>query len=173
MIIVLLGYMGSGKSSVGRELANTLSYKFLDLDDVIEEGEGKSIPEIFSTQGEIYFRKKETQYLNQILEKEEHCVLSLGGGTPCYSNNMSTIGVADSTISFYLDLSISKLANRLVDEKDHRPVISHLQTIEELQEYIAKHLFERRPFYELANHKISVKEQTIKQLVEEILLKLF
>jgi len=85
MNIVLLGYMGCGKSSIGNELASKTAMEFLDLDDYIESQEKKSISQIFEDHGEIYFRKKEHLYLKEVLEKYKNSIISLGGGTPCFA----------------------------------------------------------------------------------------
>ena len=91
MIVVLIGYMASGKSTLGRILANKLNYDFIDLDDYIEEKEQLLVSDIFKSKGELYFRKMETLYLKELLDNKTKLVLSLGGGTPCYSNNMDFI----------------------------------------------------------------------------------
>ncbi|MDD3723627.1 MAG: shikimate kinase, partial [Lutibacter sp.] len=91
MKIVLLGYMASGKSAVGRILSEKLNIQFIDLDSFIEEKEQLSISEIFETKGEIYFRKIEGIYLQELLNSKESTVISLGGGTPCYGNNIDLI----------------------------------------------------------------------------------
>ena len=88
MKIVLIGYMASGKSTIGKILAKELNLSFIDLDHYISDREQMSIPEIFNQKGEIYFRKIETKCLLEVLEKEQEFILSLGGGTPCYGNNM-------------------------------------------------------------------------------------
>ncbi|WP_296386838.1 shikimate kinase, partial [Winogradskyella sp.] len=91
MIVVLMGYMGSGKSTIGRELATVLNYSFLDLDDYIVDKEKASVSNIFKTKGEIYFRKKETEYLKELTDSSQHLVLALGGGTPCYGKNIDIL----------------------------------------------------------------------------------
>ena len=91
MKIVLSGYMASGKSAVGQQLSDKLNIKFIDLDFYIETGEAASITSIFKTKGEIYFRKKESEYLQELLDLNNDCIISLGGGTPCYGNNMELI----------------------------------------------------------------------------------
>ncbi|WP_188369365.1 shikimate kinase [Muriicola marianensis] len=170
MQIVLIGYMGSGKSVVGKALADRLELPFLDLDDHIEEELGMSIPDIFRKKGEIFFRKKEHEYLKEILLSKDKVVLSTGGGTPCYSGNTDLL--LDKTPNvFYLQLSVASLTARLADEKDHRPMISHLKP-EELQEYIGKHLFERRPYYSRANHTISCEGKSVDEIAAEIAAKL-
>jgi shikimate kinase len=168
--IVLLGYMGSGKSTVGRIVANHLNIKFLDLDTYIEEGEAMAVATIFETKGEIYFRKKEIEYLNKIFSNEDSFVLSLGGGTPCFGTNMALINEKTAN-SFYLNVGINELADRLLMEKSHRPMISHLQD-EELIEFIGKHLFERSYFYNQAHQKVKSNQNTPTEIAEMIVNKL-
>ncbi|MDB4752286.1 shikimate kinase [Winogradskyella sp.] len=172
MIIVLMGYMGSGKSTVGKQLASVLDYDFIDLDNYIIKKENRTIATIFSDKGEIYFRKIESQYLKEILSQENKVVLALGGGTPCYAYNLELIENDENVISFYLKLSIPYLSKRLFNEKDNRPLISHLENIEELQEFVGKHLFERVQYYSKANHILEAEEKTVKDITETILLAL-
>ena len=163
--IVLLGYMGSGKTSIGKFLAQKVQLEFMDLDDYIESKEQMTIAAIFKNKGEIYFRQREAAYLQEILESELAIVLSVGGGTPCYGNNMNLI--KDHATSFYLQASIATLGSRLIKEKDSRPLIAALNA-DDLDEFIAKHLFERRAFYELAHHRINVSDNSIEVIVDEI-----
>jgi shikimate kinase len=172
MIVVLMGYMGSGKSTIGKELARILKFEFIDLDEYISDKEAVSIPEIFAAKGEIYFRKKETLYLNEILNAKTDLVLALGGGTPCYASNLKAIISNEETSSFYLKLSIPSLAKRLFQEKQNRPLISHINTTDDLTEFIGKHLFERAQFYSQAQFVINTDGLTQKDVLEDILLKL-
>ena len=165
MKIVLLGYMASGKSAVGKVLAVKKNMQFIDLDNFIAMKEELSISEIFETKGEIYFRKKESEYLKELLNKNENFIISLGGGTPCYANNMGFI--EKSTISFYLNASINTIFDRLKNETSQRPLVASIGS-ENLKEYIAKHLFERNVFYEKATHNISVNDKSIEAVVDEI-----
>lgn len=165
--IVLLGYMGSGKTTVGRIVANHLNIKFLDLDAYIEAAENMSVATIFNEKGEIYFRKKEMEYLSEIFLKEKSFVLSLGGGTPCFGTNMELINEKTMN-SFYLNVSIPELVARLIKEKNHRPMISHLQD-EELTEFIGKHLFERSFFYNKAHQKIKSNNNSPTEIAEIII----
>jgi len=166
MQIVLLGYMGSGKSTLGRLLAKELNICFLDLDEYIEEIEKKSISAVFSTKGEVYFRKKEAKSLREILERTDDFVLSIGGGTPCYANNMNLI-TEMTTKAFYLKVSIAELVQRLSKEKEQRPLVKNIPD-EKLPEYIGKHLFERSFFYMQAHHTIDCD----KKLPEEIVIQI-
>ncbi|KAB8154872.1 shikimate kinase [Kordia sp. TARA_039_SRF] len=166
MTIVLLGYMASGKTAVSKLLGTALELPVVDLDDYIEQKERKSIPEIFETKGEIYFRKKEHQYLKEVLEMQEPKVVSLGGGTPCYANNMKLIHEY-TTDTFYLRTSIKEIINRVKDEKSKRPLISTISD-EDLPEFIGKHLFERNAFYQQATHSILTDHKTVEEIVVEI-----
>lgn len=159
--------MGSGKTTIGIQLARKLFLNFTDLDDFIEEKEQQSIKEIFKQKGEIYFRKIEHKYLKQFINENESYVLSLGGGTPCYAGNLDLILKDKKSLSFYLRGSIPTLFKRLSENKFKRPLISDLSD-DQLTEYIAKHLFERSLFYDKATHKISIDNKEIQEIVTEI-----
>ncbi|TJY32175.1 shikimate kinase [Pontimicrobium aquaticum] len=173
MIIVLMGYMASGKSFIGKSLAKKLNYNFFDLDDYIEKKEEKSITEIFNSSGEIYFRKIETNYLKEILTSNKDIVLSLGGGTPCYGTNLDLIKNTKGVVSFYLNASIKTIISRLENEPSKRPLLTRVKSNEELQEFIGKHLFERNQFYNQANYTIETNNATVDSIVEDIVAKLF
>ena len=165
MELVLLGYMASGKSTISKKLAKILDVDFIDLDDYISEKEGDTIKNIFKNKGEIYFRIQENKYLNELLNGEKNIVLAIGGGTPCYSNNMDLIN--KKATSIYLKATLNSLYTRLIQEKSERPLVSELNN-DKLKEYIAKHLFERAPFYERANYTISIDDKSIEDIIEEI-----
>ena len=167
MKIILIGYMGSGKTTIGIQLAKKLFLNFTDLDEFIEEKEQKSIKEIFEQKGEIYFRKIEHKYLKQFIKENESFVLSLGGGTPCYAGNLDLILNDKNNLSFYLRGSISTLFKRLSKNKLKRPLINDLYD-NQLTEYIAKHLFERGLFYDKATYKISIDDKEVQEIVTEI-----
>ncbi len=167
MKIVLLGYMASGKSSVGKKLSKSLAINFIDLDDYIIEKEKMSITDVFKTKGEVYFRLIEHQYLKEILSKSDDFVLSLGGGTPCYANNMHEINKSD-TISIYLQASIPTIVKRLIKKKAKRPLIASLVD-DQIPEFVAKHLFERRFFYEQAKMKIKIDYRTKAEVAKELI----
>ncbi|MGM8362206.1 shikimate kinase [Flavobacterium sp. ARAG 55.4] len=165
--IILLGYMGCGKSTVARELSKKLEIPFVDLDEFIEKKLGLSIKSIFAEKGEIYFRKLEHECFVELLNFTEPIIIGLGGGTPCYANNHELLK-RDDVLSIYLKASIDTLVGRLSLNKSNRPLIAN-KNDEEMKEFIATHLFERSYYYNQAQYKIVVDEQTIAQTVEEIL----
>jgi shikimate kinase len=139
---------------------------FIDLDIYIEKKEKKSVSDIFKNKGEIYFRLIEHKYLKEILISDQKVVLSLGGGTPCYADNMNLI-TTTSAISFYLQTSIKVLVDRLTKEKDDRPLIASLED-NKISEFVAKHLFERRVFYEKANFIIKTEGKSKSEIIKEL-----
>lgn len=165
--IVLLGYMGSGKSTIGKLLATTINSPYKDLDEIIEKETDLSIKNIFEQKGEVFFRKLETRILTELLRSEERFVLSLGGGTPCYGNNMQLIK-NQNTISFHLKASNETLSNRLLNQTHERPLIKDLNK-NTIGEFIAKHLFERNYFYNQATASIVTEDKTPAEIVGEIL----
>lgn len=169
MKISLIGYMGSGKSFIGKTLASKLNMNFIDLDREIEDSAGIMISELFRQQGEIKFRKLEHELLLKNLESEKSFIMALGGGAPAYYDNMKQVN--NHSFSFYLRANPKSLAERLVGEKSNRPLIAHLSD-EELPEFIAKHLFERRNFYEKAKFTIDVNSKSPNEISEEIIHRL-
>lgn len=167
MKIVLLGYMASGKSTIGRILAEKKQISFIDIDEYIEKKERKTVSEIFEQKGEIYFRKQEHIYLKELLEKEGNFILSLGGGTPCYAGNMDVLLSFNDVKSVYLKTSINTIVDRLINEKSKRPLVARLNK-EELAEFVAKHLFERSYFYNQANYKVTVDNKTVDEAIEDL-----
>jgi len=165
--------MGSGKSAVGQMLASKLNVSFKDLDREIEIIEAKTISQIFSEKGEIYFRKAELKILKDLLRDENNLVLSTGGGTPCYSNVMDLLITDKNCITIYLNSSLNTLTDRIYNEKSKRPLISHLTTKEELKEFIAKHLFERSYYYNQSSNKLITDglnvEEVVNKIIKEIL----
>ncbi|NJB70581.1 shikimate kinase [Saonia flava] len=166
MRIVLVGYMGSGKSTIGKILAKSLKINFLDLDDYIENELENTISDIFKEKGEIFFRNKEHIFLKEVLNKKNNFILSTGGGTPCYSGNMETI-LKETEHVFYLKVSVAGLVERLCKEKNERPLIKNLPD-EDLPEFIGKHLFERNHFYSQANYTVLCDGKSPEEISEEI-----
>lgn len=164
--IVLVGYMGSGKSTVGKLLSEKTEMPFFDLDALIEKKEHKTISELFSEIGEIRFRKIEHETLHNFIDVHDQYILSLGGGTPCYANNHLQLQ-KEGVDSIYLKGSIHELTKRLIPQKKYRPLIAH-QSDEELHEFVAKHLFDRSYFYLKAKYVVSVDGKNPDDVVNEI-----
>lgn len=165
--IVLIGYMGSGKSIVGFELAKKLKINYFDLDNLIEESHSLTVSEIFKLKGEIYFRRLERDCFEELMLKDESFVLSVGGGTPCYYENYKLLQ-SENVISVYLKASITMLVERLKTEKKTRPLVARL-TNEQLLEFVGKHLFERNFYYNKAKHTVEVDGKSTSKISEEII----
>jgi shikimate kinase len=144
MRIFLTGYMGCGKSTIGRKVAALMGIHFIDLDKYIEERYFKSVPDIFAQEGEASFRDKERQALQEVSQFED-IVIGTGGGAPCYFDNMSKMNEAGITI--YLAPDNETLAFRLLKSKTIRPLIAG-KSKEELIDFIVSALEKRAPFYE-------------------------
>ena len=165
--IFLLGYMGCGKSTIGKALAERLKLPFVDLDAFIEQQEDMPITSIFSQKGELYFRQCEKRALHSLMASKKATMVALGGGTPCYFDNMLRLSAsAHSTI--YLKASISSLSARLMNEKQQRPIISHISSLDSLNEFVGKHLFERSPFYLMADIVIDLDRKSVPEIVDTI-----
>jgi shikimate kinase len=151
MRIYLIGYMGSGKSTVGRGLAKELSLQFIDLDNYIEQRNFHTIPEIFASMGEEGFRKLEQKALHEVAAFED-VVVATGGGTPCFFDNIEVIN--QTGISIYLNGTPRILTERLRHSKTERPLING-KTDEELIEFIHETLEKRNYWYNQAKHIIN------------------
>lgn len=143
MRIFLIGFMGSGKTTVGQKLARRLGYSFIDMDKHIEEGKGMSINQIFSKLGESEFRRLEHDLILRIV-KMDNVVVSTGGGVPCFNDNMELIN--QSGISIYLKMTPESLVSRLIHSQSKRPLIRELSSAE-LPVFIKEKLEEREPYY--------------------------
>lgn len=166
--IILCGYMASGKTLIGKLLAAATGFTFIDLDDVIAQKAGKTIPELFEQHGEIYFRKVEHNCLKELMESNnQEFVLAMGGGTPCYANNHLYLQ-QENAASFYLQVPIPELVKRLENEKQQRPLLSKLHN-NSLEEFVAIHVFERSYFYTQAQHTIAAGNTTPEQVVTKII----
>ena len=166
--IFLLGYMGAGKTVIGRSLSKKLGFKFYDLDNYIEQIEGKKVSDIFNEKNEVYFRKIENKYLQELSLKKEKKIISTGGGTPCFKNNLEIIQTSSNSISVYLKANIETLVKRLLHSIERRPIISHLKKEDDLKEFITKHLFERSFYYEKSDVKIKTDDIELKDIVKLI-----
>jgi shikimate kinase len=165
--IILLGYMGCGKSTIANKMSKSIQIPFVDLDKKIEEKANLSINTIFEKHGEIYFRKLEHQVFVELLNAPETLIISLGGGTPCYANNHELLK-AEGVASIYLKASIHTLFHRLSLNKSKRPLIAD-KNDSEMKEFIAIHLFERSFYYNQAQYKVVVDNKTIDDVVDDII----
>lgn len=145
--IFLIGYMGSGKTTVGKLLAKSLSLEFIDLDAYIENKHRKSVPTLFSEKGENSFRKIERQALQEV-STFENVLISTGGGVPCFFDNMDLMNRVGTTI--YIEATPEDLAARLLASKTVRPLIAG-KTRDELIPFIREHLAQRERFYKRAH----------------------
>lgn len=162
MRIFLIGFMGSGKSTMGRTLASELNLTFIDLDSFLEEKYFRTIPQIFAEEGEERFRKKERNVLEEVCSFD-NVIVATGGGAPCFFDNMDLMN--ESGFCVFLDVEISSLVNRLIHAKTERPLIKGKST-EELREFIEGLLAKRRPFYEKARYILKGSEITSAQIID-------
>ena len=160
--IFLIGFMGSGKSTLGAKLAHRIGYHYKDMDQLIEETAEMSIPSIFKEHGEEVFRKWEHDILLELCSREK-LVIATGGGAPCY-NDMIRI-MNDHGITIYIKLPPPALKQRLVKSKTERPLIKG-KSESELLEFITSLLSEREKFYQLARHTVNGVNLEIDELVD-------
>ena len=158
--------MGSGKTTLGEKLANKLGKVFFDLDAEIESIEKNKIAEIFQTKGEDYFRKLEREILQRITANKQDYVMSLGGGTPCFNDNIILIN--QSGTSIYLKYNTGMLVSRLVNSKTDRPLLKGLNK-EEVYHFVTNKLKEREVFYNQSDFTLegnNLKVEDIASLVQ-------
>lgn len=158
--IVIVGFSGAGKSTVGRKLANKLSMTFIDLDLYIEEKYHTAIPLLFERYGESVFRTLEYAALQEVLTSD-NAVIAVGGGTPCYEDAMTQINTHAKSI--YLQLDENEIVEHLLHSKKKRPLTNHLNE-EDLRAYIRITLAEREPYY-LQSQEIWTLEEIETQLL--------
>ena len=156
--------MGSGKSTVGFQLNKEINVTYCDLDHYIENQLQESVNSIFKTKGEIYFRKMERHYLEKVLRTNSPLILSIGGGTPCYYDTMQYLNALQNSKTIYLNTSVLELSKRLFDAQSSRPLLRHLKSLEDFQNFVGKHVFERSFFYNQANVSIKTDKKTISEV---------
>ena len=166
--VFLIGYMGAGKTTVGKSLAKKIKYNFYDLDNYIELKERRSIENIFQEKNEVYFRKIEHKYLKELSTIKENKIISTGGGTPCFKNNLDLINSAENSISIYLKASVEVLMERLKNGIEKRPLISHLNESDKLKDFLNKHLFERSFYYEQSKIKVKTDGMNLNDVTKMI-----
>lgn len=144
MLVFLTGMPGSGKTTIGKELAKLLSATLIDLDEYIAKKEKLSIPYIFKTKGEDYFRRAENTCLKELVEKNANAVVSVGGGTPCFNNNMQIMMQGGKAI--YLKAKPETLCKRIEEDKNPRPLFAKLKG-DKLKDKIVSMLSHREKYY--------------------------
>lgn len=161
--IALLGMMGSGKSTWGKRLAKAVGFDFIDLDYWIENQVGRSISAIFETEGEDAFRRYESNFLSQLLEKE-NLVLSTGGGTPCNNSNLYVLKGRSFTI--YLELPVGAIVSRLAQD-EHRPLLKGIAP-HEMNPFIMELLEKRVSYYQQADITVPALDLKLEMLLHQI-----
>jgi len=164
MKIFLIGFMGSGKTTIGRRLAQKTGFDFVDTDRFIEMQQGMTISEIFAQQGEATFREMERNILLD-LQKLDFSVVSTGGGMPCHGENMDVMLAGGKVV--YLKTSPQALARRLLHSYTERPLIKG-KTDVELQQFILKQLTEREPVYNRAHIVVQTENFSMEKLLQSL-----
>lgn len=162
--IILVGFMGAGKSKLGKGLARKLNIPFFDTDEMIEEIEQMSIEQLFRSKGEAYFRGLEKQVIEEMKVRTEF-VLSVGGGLPCYGNLIDELNALGTTI--YLKHSPGILQQRLRNNKQNRPLLINLSD-EEMSEFITNKLKEREMYYLKSQLVLKTEEQSTNKIIHHL-----
>jgi len=165
MLIFLCGMPGSGKTTVGRELARLQNSNLIDLDEYIAKKEKLAIPQIFKTKGEDYFRKAESTCLKELIEKNHNTVVSVGGGTPCFNQNMKIMTDGGKTI--YLKATPETLSKHIEEGKNPRPLFAKLNG-DRLYDKVASMLSHREKHYLKATATIDIENKTPAEIAKEI-----
>lgn len=160
----IIGYKNSGKTSIGKKLARHLQMEFVDLDDVIEKREGRSIPALYSEFGDEQFRVKEWEALKEVV-KSDNLVVSLGGGTPCHCDNMNLIEKYGEVI--YIQLDNDTLVSRLKEATKDRPIVLNMND-EELRHYVKDIRDRCEHHYQRAKYHVEGKDLTVSKILEVI-----
>jgi len=166
MRIFLIGFMGCGKSTMGRALSASLNLTFIDLDTFLEERYFKTIPQIFAEEGEDNFRRKERKVLEEVAAFD-NVIVATGGGAPCFFDNMELMN--NSGFCIFLDVGIDSLVTRLLHAKTERPLIKG-KSPDELRLFIEGLMQKRRPFYEKAHHILKGNDILPEQVLELVRL---
>ena len=162
MRIFLIGFMGCGKSTLGRSLSLALNLTFIDLDSFLEEKYFRTIPQIFAEEGEDAFRRKERKVLEEV-SAFDHVIVATGGGAPCFFDNMELMNNAGFCI--FLDVNIDSLISRLIHARTERPLIKG-KSPEELRAFIEVLMQKRRPFYEKAHYILKGDEILAEDVIQ-------
>lgn len=160
----IIGYKNSGKTSIGKKLAKHLNMEFIDLDEVIEEREGKTIPDLYSELGDERFRLIEWEALKEVVKKD-NLLVSLGGGTPCHCDNMNLIEQCGEVI--YIHLDNDTLVSRLKDATKDRPIVLN-KSDEELRDYVEEIRDRCEHHYLRAKYFVEGKDLTVEKIISTI-----
>jgi shikimate kinase len=160
----MIGFMGCGKSQIGKKLSDKLGYSFIDTDQMIEQRFGEDIPGVFKIHGEEVFRQAENDVIHEIIRKPGNLVIASGGGMPCSDENLKLINFFGTTI--YLKRNINDLANILKDQSLQRPLLADSP---DLKATISKLLSERESSYNLAKHIVEIEpDEKCDQIINRI-----
>ena len=165
MRVFLIGFMASGKSTVGKKLANKIALPFIDLDDYIEEKYNTTIRELMNDRGQDIFREIERDSLNSVIKENKSAIISTGGGTPCYFDNMERMKSTGETI--YIEVDIPIIVDRLMHSKKERPLVLG-KTKEDLSSYVKDLLEKRDAFYKQAKYIVNGKSLKLEELISLI-----
>lgn len=164
MIVFLVGYMGCGKSTLGRQMARDMGYEFLDTDEMLEKLEGATVSDIFARKGEKAFRVMEHDAIGS-LEGKDKVVVSTGGGLPCFCDNMALMNEIGFTV--YLDVPIDTLISRVEKTGAKRPLIAQ-KSDQELEEFVRASVLTREPFYKQAKMTVSGRSVRASDIIQLI-----
>lgn len=163
MRIYLVGMPGSGKTTLSKELSSLISFPFVDLDTILEEREGKTIPEIFSEKGEAFFREVEKEIVHTYLPEET--IIATGGGAPCFFDNMDFM--LKNGVVIFVDVHEDQLIERVWSEHGSRPLLAQ-QKKEEMYNAIKSKRIDRLPFYTQAQYVINAEKKSPIVIAKEI-----
>lgn len=162
--VILVGFMGAGKSTVGKLLAETIGVPFIDSDEWIADKEQATVTEIFATKGEAYFRQLEKAFLDQ-LAHEQPAIVAVGGGLPCFGDNM--LKLKELGLVVYINTSLQTLTQRLKNDRQNRPLLAAVKD-EELFRFAEDLISVRKVFYKMAHVIVPNESNKPKELVEKI-----
>jgi shikimate kinase len=164
MLVFIIGYMASGKTTLGQLLAQRLNYRFVDLDEMIEIASGYSISDFFEKFGEEQFRQKEREVLLTHLNDTD-TIIATGGGTPCHADNMELMN--RSGITLFLDTPLETILQRLSGKISHRPLLNRIPK-QQIPDFIRNHLQSRLPYYEKAKLKVTGDDYLLDEISDRI-----